>query len=90
MPNAKRSKRTRGRSEPQAAEIPPCFIWMVREVWPLLRRFRPPRSRSRKHFRNAAIEVLEALRVLLEETIAWMRKEGPSEAELKRIHVSGE
>jgi len=39
--------------------------------------------------RNAAIEVLEAMRVLLDESIEWLRKEGRSEAELKRIHVSG-
>jgi hypothetical protein len=62
---------------------------MLRELAPLLRKLKPPRTRSAKHFRNAAIEVLEALRVLLDETIEWLRKEGHSDAELKRIHVSG-
>jgi len=39
--------------------------------------------------RNAAIEVLEAMRALLDEAIERLRKEGRSEAELKRIQVSG-
>jgi hypothetical protein len=39
--------------------------------------------------RNAAIELLEAIRAALDETIEWLRKEDRSEAELKRIHVSG-
>ena len=90
MPNAKRSRRARERSEPESLEIPPCVIWLLREVLPLLRRFRPPRSRSREHFRNAAIEFLEALRVLLDEAIERLRKQGPTEAELRRIKVSGE
>jgi hypothetical protein len=62
---------------------------MLRELAPMLHRFRPPRTRSAKHFRNAAIELLEAMRVLLDETIEWLRKDDRSEAELKRIHVSG-
>jgi hypothetical protein len=38
--------------------------------------------------RNAAIEVLEAVRTLLAEIIEWLRREGgSSEAELKRIRV---
>jgi hypothetical protein len=39
--------------------------------------------------RNAAIEVLEAMRAFLDETIEWLRKDGRSEAELKRIRVEG-
>jgi hypothetical protein len=62
---------------------------MLRELPPLLRRLKLPRSRSTKHLRNAAIEVLEALRAVLDETIEWLRKEGRSEAELKRIRVEG-
>ena len=89
MPNAKRNRRGRVRHEPESAGIPSCAVWMLRELTPLLRRLKPPRTRSAKHFRNAAIEVLEALRVLVDETIEWLRKEGQSEAELKRIHVSG-
>ena len=88
MPNAKRTRRTRDRSEPASAEIPSCALWMLRELGPLLARLKPPRSRSAKHLRNAAIEFLEAMRVLLDETIEWLRKEGRSEDELKRIHVS--
>ena len=88
MPNAKRNRRARGRREPESAEIPSCALWMLRELGPLLSRFKPPRTRSTKHLRNAVIEVLEAMRALLDETIEWLRKEGRSEAELKRIHVS--
>ena len=89
MPNAKRKRGTRARPEPASAGIPSCVVWMLRELGPLLGRLRPPRSRSTKHLRNAAIETLEALRALLDETIEWLQKEGRSEAELKRIHVSG-
>jgi hypothetical protein len=89
MPTTKRNRRGRARREPESAGIPSCAVWMLRELAPLLRRLKPPRTRSAKHFRNAAIEVLEALRVLLDETIEWLRKEGKSEAELKRIRVSG-
>jgi hypothetical protein len=67
--------------------LPPA-VCVLRELAPLLRRFRPPRSRSAKHLRNAVIEVLEAMRVILEETIEWLRKDGRSDEELKRIQVS--
>jgi hypothetical protein len=33
------------------------------------------------------IEVLEAMRAVLDETIEWLRKDSRSEAELKRIRV---
>jgi hypothetical protein len=62
---------------------------MLRELTPLLRRLKPPRTRSTKHLRNAAIEFLEAMRAVLDETIEWLRKDGRSEAELKRIRVEG-
>jgi hypothetical protein len=62
---------------------------MLRELAPLLQRLRLPRTRSTKHLRNAAIEVLEAMRAVLDETIEWLRKENRSEAELKRIRVEG-
>ncbi len=88
MPNAKRNRRTRSRREPESTGIPTCAVWMLRELGPILSRLKPPRTRSAKHLRNAAIEFLEAMRVLLDETIAWLRKEGRSEAELKRIHVT--
>jgi len=62
---------------------------MLRELSPLLSRLKPPRTRSAKHLRNAAIEFLEAMRALLDETIEWLRKqEERSESELKRIQVS--
>ena len=89
MPNAKRNRRARGRREPESAAIPSCAVWMLRELAPLLRRLKPPHTRSAKHLRNAAIEVLEAMRALLDEAIERLRKEGRSEAELKRIKVSG-
>jgi hypothetical protein len=60
---------------------------MLRELGPILSRLKPPRTRSAKHLHNAAIEVLEAMRAILDETIEWLRKEGRSEAELKRIRV---
>jgi hypothetical protein len=41
------------------------------------------------HLRNAAIELLEALRTILDEMIVWLRKERRAEAELKRIRVEG-
>jgi len=90
MPNAKRSRRARERSEPESLEIPPCVIWLLREILPLMRRLRPPRSRSREHFRNATIEFLLALRTLLDETIEWLRDQAPTDAELKRIKISDE
>ena len=62
---------------------------MLRELAPLFRRLKPPRTRSTKHLRNAAIEFLEAMRAVLDETIEWLRKDGRSEAELKRIRVEG-
>jgi hypothetical protein len=38
--------------------------------------------------RNATIEVLEAVRALLDESIEWLRREGRPE-ELRRIRVEG-
>jgi len=87
MPNAKRNRRARGRREPEGAGIPSCAVWMLRELAPLLKRLKPRHTRSTKHLRYAAIEVLEAMRALLDETIEWLRKNGRSEAELKRIRV---
>jgi hypothetical protein len=89
MPNTKRNRRARGRREPESAEMPSCAVRMLRELAPLLRRLKLPRTRSTKHLRNAVIEVLEALRAVLDETIEWLRKDARSEAELKRIRVEG-
>ena len=88
MANPKRNRRTRSRREPASAGIPSCAVWLLRELGPLLGKLKPPRTRSAKHLRNAAIEVLEAMRALLDESIEWLRKEGRSEAELKRIRVT--
>ena len=87
MPNKKRNRRARGRREPESAEMPSCAVRMLRELAPLLRRLKLPRTRSTKHLRNAVIEVLEAMRAVLDETIEWLRKDARSEAELKRIRV---
>ena len=87
MPNAKRNRRARGRREVEDAGIPSCAVRMLRELTPLLHKLKPPRTRSTKHLRNAAIEVLEAMRAVLDETIEWLRKDARSGAELKRIRV---
>jgi len=89
MPNARRNRRTRAQREPAGTDFPSCALWMLRELGPLLSRLKPPRTRSTKHLRYAAIEVLEAMRAMLDETIEWLRKEGRSDAELKRIRVEG-
>jgi hypothetical protein len=86
MANGKRNQRARRRREPVRPGIPSCAEWIMREIVPLLRRPRFPRTRSARHLRNATIEVLEALRALLDETIEWLRKEH-SPAELRRIRV---
>jgi hypothetical protein len=59
--------------------------WFVREILPLVRAKRPGR-RSARHLRNATLEVLEALRSLLDEAIEWLRHD-LKPAELKRIRV---
>jgi len=89
MPNAKRNRRVRRPLRRTAPGVSSCPLWFMREVAPLFRRLRLPRSRSRRHLRNATIEVLEAVRVLLDETIEWLRHEGRLSAELKRIRVEG-
>ncbi len=89
MPNGKRNRKARRRREPARLEIPSCAAWMLREVIPLLRRPRLPRTRSVRHLRNATIEVLEAMRAVLDEVIEWLRHEGRLPAELKRIRVEG-
>jgi hypothetical protein len=89
MPNGKRKRRARGRRERAREEMPACVAWAVREITPLLHRFKPPRRRSTRHLRNATIEVLEAVRALLDETIVRLRREGRASSELKRIRVEG-
>ncbi len=89
MPNTKRNRRPRTRRRGGAANIPSCAEWLMREALPLLCREFPVAKRSRRHLRNATIEVLEAVRSMLDETIEWLRHERRSEPVLKRIRVEG-
>jgi len=57
----------------------------MREMTAILRRPRRPPSRTQQHLRNAAIEVLEAMRACLDEGINWLQEE--KSPELKRIRV---
>jgi len=59
--------------------------WLVEELRPFFRRPPGPLPRSAEHLRNAAIEVLEAMRVCLDETITRLKTDGA--ARLKRIRV---
>lgn len=58
----------------------------MREILPLLRHRRRSASRSVRHLRNAGIEVLEAMRAFLDETIEWLR-ENERSSTMKRIRV---
>ena len=86
MPNGKRNRRPRPRREPMGPGIVSCVEWLMREMAPFIRRAPRPPRRSARHLRNAGIEVLEAMRALLDETIEWLRHEKAS-PELKRIRV---
>jgi hypothetical protein len=84
MPRKRQTQTNTGRREPP--EIPPLAVWFLREIMPLLQRRRRRASRSKQHLKNASIEVLEAMRVCLDDAIEWLRKEeGP--APMKRIEV---
>ena len=87
MPNGKRSRKTRSRRPRATKGMPSCAEWFVREVLPLLPRPKLPRTRSARHLRNATIEVLEAVRVLIDEAIQKLQQ--ARAAELKRIRVEG-
>jgi len=87
MPNTKRNRRTRRRPRPVGLGVASCLAGLAREAEQFLPLFRLPRSRSVRHMRNATIEVLEAMRALLDETIDWLRHEGRLSSELKRIRV---
>jgi hypothetical protein len=54
-----------------------------------MRRPRLPRTRSAQHLRQATIEMLEALRALLDETIEWLKHEDKHAPDMKRIRVEG-
>jgi len=89
MPNRKRNRRLRTRRKGAPRTIPSCAEWIMREVLPLFRQEFPATKRPRRHLRNATIEVLEAMRAVLDETIEWLRHERRDEAVLKRIRVEG-
>lgn len=81
----KRQNRTNGaRREPP--NIPPLAVWFLREIMPLLQRRRKRASRSTRHLKNAGIEVLEAMRVCLDDAIEWLRQEDRA-TPMKRIEV---
>jgi hypothetical protein len=46
-----------------------------------------PLPPSARHLRNAGIEVLEAMRSWLDETIEWLRKEPRPTPGMRRIRV---
>jgi len=85
MPNQKRATRARVRPEPPASEMLPILDCFMRGMTSFFRRPRRPRSPTEQHLRNAAIEVLEAMRACLDEGINWLREE--KSPELKRIRV---
>jgi hypothetical protein len=58
----------------------------MREILPLLRQRRRKMSKSRVHLKNAGIEVLEAMRACIDETIEWLREEEKDEP-MRRIEV---
>ena len=84
MPRAKKSRAQSTRREP--LEIPPLALWFVRDILPLLRRRRRSSSKSRQHLKSAGIEVLEAMRACIDETIDWLRAE-ERDTPMKRIEV---
>ncbi len=86
MPKERQTRKGRRRPEPMGSEIPSFARWFWREMLPLFRRRRRLTSRSARHLRNATVEVLEAMRAFLDETIDWLRDEDTS-ADLKRIRV---
>lgn len=89
MANAKRTRRSRQQPEPLPADMRSCAVRLMNEVLPLLLRSKLPGRRSAKHLRVAAIEVLEAMRALLDETIEWLKDEEKKSPDLKRIRVEG-
>jgi hypothetical protein len=85
MPKRKKGAKSRNRTRNRLPQLPSLAAWLFRELRPFLRRPTRPLPRSAEHLRNAAIEVLEAMRVCLDETIVWLKSEGAPT--LKRIQV---
>jgi hypothetical protein len=90
MPNGKRNRRPRPARRGKRGEpaIPSCAEWVWRELAPFFRRPPLPAARSRRHLKNASIEMLEAMRDFLDEAIEWMRRE-ERKPEMHRIRVQG-
>ena len=89
MPRTKKPGNQSARREPprrEPAEIPPLALWFIREILPLLRHRRRSPSKSQQHLKNAGIEVLEAMRACIDDTIDWLRAE-ERDAPMKRIEV---
>lgn len=90
MANRKSNQRSRQRPEPPPPDIASCAMRVISEVLPLLRCSKLPGQRSAQHLRRAALEVLEAMRALLDETIEWLEDTEKSSPRLKRIRVEDE
>lgn len=90
MPNGKTNRKASRarRREPGPPAMPSCAAWVLREIAPFFRRPMPA-ARSRQHLRNASIEMLEAMRDFLDETIEWLRHTERPSPEMRRIHVQG-
>jgi hypothetical protein len=90
MPNVKRTRKSRPAKRDERGEppMPSCAAWVWRELAPLFRRPPLPAARSRRHLRNASIEMLEAMRDFLDEAIEWIRHEERA-PEMRRIRVQG-
>jgi hypothetical protein len=90
MTNGKQTRRPRRgrRAEHGRSDMPNCAAWILREIAPFFRRPPLPAARSRRHLRNASIEMLEAMRDFLDEAIEWMRHEERT-PEMRRIRVQG-
>lgn len=91
MPKRKPRKRTRPPAEARRAEPPPgdlCAMidGLMRGVTLFFQGPRSPAGEGERCLRSATVEVLEAMRAVLDVTIAWLREEkgGP---EMKRIRV---
>ncbi len=85
MPNQKQRRKPRVRPEPPPPQMLPLVDCLMRGMTAVFRRPRRLPSRTEQHLRNAAIEVLEAMRACLDEGINWLREE--KNPELKRIRV---
>jgi hypothetical protein len=85
MPKTRKPAKPRKRPNHRPPPIPSLAAWLAGELGPFFRRPRGPLPRSADHLRNAAIEVLEAMRVCLDETIARLKADDAPR--LKRIRV---